>query len=87
MIDRAANPVAWALLLYELQDAEDGLKSLFQDITENDKFSESEFEVHMRHIYAHMNRAWNRRDATDAQSQDENLMDNWSRFPKDIEPL
>ena len=72
--------------MYELQDAEDGLKSLFQNIAENQKFSESKSEVHMRHIYGPMNRAWNRRDATDAQSQDENLVGNWSQFPKNIEP-
>ena len=87
MIDKQTDQVAWALLMYELEDAEDGLRSLFQDIAENKEFGEIEFEIHMRHIYGHLNRAWNRRNATDAKSQDEKLYDKWSRFPTDIEPL
>jgi hypothetical protein len=87
MIDKQTDQVAWALLMYELEDAEDGLKSLFQDIAENKEFSEIEFGIHMRHIYGHLNRAWNGRNATEEQHRDESLWNKWGQLPTDLEPL
>ena len=73
--------------MYELEDAEEGLKSLFKDIGENDEFDETDFRIHMAHIYAHLNRAWNTRNIIDALAENEG---NWSKhthFPADLEPL
>ncbi|WP_310393541.1 hypothetical protein [Hymenobacter sp.] len=87
MINQHTDPAAWALLMYELEDAEDGLKSLFKDIAEDPEFGEVEFRIHMAHIYVHLNRAWNSRNATAEQQSDDVLWKKWGRFPVDIEPL
>jgi hypothetical protein len=87
MIDRIKDPVAWAALMYELADAEDGLKSLLKDIAEDPEFDEIHFGIHMAHIYAHLNRAWNTRNATSAQQDDVKLWNDWAQFPTDIAPL
>ena len=87
MIDKRTDPVAWAALMYELEDAQEGLESLFQNIAEDAEFSAVEFQVHMAHIYSHLNRAWNGRNATEQQLDDTTVWEKWGRFPTDIEPL
>jgi hypothetical protein len=90
MIDPQTNPVAWALLDYELTDAQEHLTQLCQEIQQNPDFDEVDFRILLAHIYSHLNRAWNRRDATDAQVTPDiaqSTWDKWSQFPTDIEPL
>ena len=73
--------------MYELEDAQDGLKSMFKDIAEDPEFDETDFRIHVAHIYAHLNRAWNARNSSSAQQDNETLWHEWGRFPIDIEPL
>ena len=87
MIDKRTDYIAWAALMYELEDAESGLKSLFKDIAENPSFDETDFRTHLTHIYAHLNRAWNARNATVEQQDNESLWNQWAAFPTDIESL
>ena len=89
MITEQTDPVAWYLLVTELEDVEEGLKNLARDMSESKDFDEIDFEIHMRHIYGHLNRAWNKRNATDAHVQNayDNRYDELSQFPTDIEPL
>lgn len=84
MIDKTTDPVALAMLMYELEDAQDGLNSLFQEIAEDTEFGEEAFRVHMAHIYSHLNRAWNGRNAAASQHDDEALRDKWAEFPTDL---
>ncbi|HET9506249.1 MAG TPA: hypothetical protein VFO93_22105 [Hymenobacter sp.] len=90
MIDQQVNPVAWALLNDELTDAQEHLAQMCQEMQQDPDFSEIEFRIWLAHIYSHLNRAWNRRNATDAQITPEieqTTWDEWSQFPTDIEPL
>ena len=90
MIDQRANPVAWALLGDELTDAQEHLAQLCLEMQQDPDFDEVDFRIWLAHIYSHLNRAWNRRNATDAQIAPEieqATWDEWSRFPTDIEPL
>ncbi len=75
------------MLMYELEDAQDGLKRLFEDLAENAEFGEEAFRVHTAHIYFHLNRAWNGRNATEKQLDDDALWQTWAEFPTDLEPL
>jgi len=84
MLNEQTAPVAWALLQYELADAQDGIESLLRDMAEDKEFSEIEFGIHMAHIYGHSNRAWNGRNATDEQHNDNILQDEWSKLPSDL---
>ncbi|QKG58637.1 hypothetical protein GKZ68_19590 [Hymenobacter sp. BRD128] len=83
MIEEQKEPVAWYLLMYELIDAQDGIESLLRDMREDKEFSEIEFRIHMAHIYGHLNRAWNGRNATDQQWQADRMPDEWNSFPTD----
>ncbi len=73
--------------MYELEDAEDGLKCLFKDISENSEFGEAEFRIHMAHIYAHLNRAWNSRNIIDKLAGNEGNWREHTHFPTDLEHL
>ncbi|RZJ59762.1 MAG: hypothetical protein EOO58_03675 [Hymenobacter sp.] len=84
MLNEQTAPVAWALLLYELDDARDGIKSLLRDMTEDKEFDEIDFRIHMAHIYGHLNRAWNGRNATDQQHEADALPEEWNAFPIDL---
>jgi hypothetical protein len=82
MINEQKEPVAWYLLMCELEDAKEGINSLLKDmVAEGNDFDEVSFRIHMAHIYGHMNRAWNGRHATDEQHDDDALLDVWSKFP------
>jgi hypothetical protein len=85
MLDAQSAPVAWALLQYELADAQEGIASLLRDMAEDKEFSKIEFSIHMAHIYGHLNRAWNGRNATDKQWQADKLPDEWSNLPTDAD--
>ena len=86
MVDKRTEPIVWATLMYELEDAEDGLKSLFKDISADPEFDETDFRIHMTHVYTHLNRAWNARNATSEQQDDETLWEKWGQFPADLNP-
>jgi hypothetical protein len=84
MLNEQNAPVAWALLQYELADAQDGIESLLRDMAEDKEFSEIEFGIHMAHIYGHLNRAWNGRNATEQQWEANKMPDKWDNFPPDL---
>jgi hypothetical protein len=87
MIDRRTDPVAWATLMYELEDAQEHLSNLCKELTSNSEYGDVEFQIDIAHVYSHLNRAWNGRNATEQQSNDESLWRQWSQFPTDIDPL
>ncbi len=73
--------------MYELEDAQEHLMNLCKEMNCNSEYSDIEFQIDIAHIYSHLNRAWNGRNATEKQSDDEVLWRQWSQFPTDIEPL
>lgn len=85
MINRTSNPLGWSLLLSDLDDAREHLDALLREIQASPEYGEPEFRVDLGHVYAHLNRAWRRRnvseDFTDAE---------WGpagQFPEDLEPV
>jgi len=86
MLSKQVNPIAWVMLLYKLADAQEAIESLLKDmLVEAQDFDEVEFRVHMAHIYSHLNRAWNARNATDAQHDDNAAWEEWNKFPTDLD--
>ena len=85
MINRESNPVGWALLLYELADAHEHLGNLLKVITEDPDYSEGNLRVDLGHVYAHLNRAWFRRNVTEDFPESE--WDTATKFPGDLEPV
>lgn len=88
MIDPKRDPVAWAMLIDELEDAQKRLGNLVLDMTAD----ESDFRVELARVYGHLNRVWNLRDKTDAWHDPSNP--DWDTeyeaaraFPTDLEPI
>ncbi len=84
MINKIDNYVELALLSDELSDAKEHLDNLINKMS-NDDIGEAEFRINLAHIYSHLNRAWNSRNHVG--KMDTELWEEFSRFPKDIEPL
>ena len=55
------NPVAWSLLLAELEDVQEHTESLIKELMEKESIDNIEYEIDIAHIYSHLNRAWHRR--------------------------
>ena len=78
------NPVAWALLLAELEDIQEHTETLMNDLLKKEAIDDIEYRIDIGHIYSHLNRAWHRskfeNDLTDKE------WEKGSEFPTDIEP-
>lgn len=88
MIDPQRDPLAWSMLMYELEDAHEHLGNLIREM----KADEVAFRIDLGHVYAHLNRAWNLRDKDDAwhdaSNPDWNTEYDAARaFPTDLEPI
>lgn len=85
MINNKDNFVAWALLLTDLDEAREHLEVLINEMNQAGTIENSEFEVQLGHIYAHLNRVWHSRNQAG-----EITAEQWpifSQFPKDLKPV
>jgi hypothetical protein len=86
MINRDFHPKGWSFLLDDLEDAHAHLGGLLKEIQADPEYSEAEFRIGLGHVYAHLNRAWRRRDIPEDFTDEEE----WRRagaFPDDLEPI
>ncbi len=83
-----AEPVARAMIGYDLSDAQEHLGQLLQEMRDDPEFGEIEFGIGLAHIYAHLNRAWHQRNASEEETEAPNdtHWEEWSRFPTDLPP-
>ena len=85
MLSRAENPVAWTMLLIEMEEAHEHLRELLAQLRPQGPIDDYEFAVHLGHVYAHLNRAWHARhqvtEITEAQWEP------FSQFPVDVRPV
>lgn len=85
MISMKQAPVAWAMLMYDLDDAKEDLETLLAQMQNDPEFDEECLRIRQGHIYWHLNRAWNRRTvAVDALENDDL---NAGQFPDDLKPI
>jgi hypothetical protein len=85
MINKQKHPVAWAALMYELEDAREHLSHLISEIESDPDYSEGNFRVDLGHVYAHLNRAWHGRNAVNGLPEKD--WQSASQFPQDLEPV
>ncbi|MFZ6844827.1 hypothetical protein [Undibacterium sp. RuTC16W] len=85
MINKEANPVEWAGLMYELEDASEHLAALIVDMEKDPEFDETVLRIQLGHVFSHLNRAWHRRDLNRDFVDEE--WTNASKFPNDLEPI
>ena len=84
MINSKLTPIEWSTLLYELGDAKEHLESLVNEMVSKGEISETDYEIQIGHIFAHLNRGWNTRNRVGDYSDDER--EKYTSFPIDIEP-
>lgn len=87
MLNRDSQPVAWALLLHELDDARGHLETLVRKMIEAGAIDEIDYGIRLGHIYTHLNRAWHGRDSEqitlDPTPEQRAAA---SKYPQDLEP-
>lgn len=86
MIDPKRDPVAWSMLIDELEDAQKRLGNLVLDMTAD----ESDFRVELARVYGHLNRVWNLRDKTAPWHEGPHNPEYdvaAGAFPTDLEPI
>jgi hypothetical protein len=71
LIDKENAPVAWAGLMYELEDAQEHLAALISKMNSAEAYDETDFRLELGHVFAHLNRAWYRRDQPDGLSDEQ----------------
>lgn len=84
MITKESAPVAWAALMYELEDAQEHLAALISDMNSEADFDEVNLRIELGHVFSHLNRAWHRRDKIEGLDELEWL--DASHFPTDLDP-
>ncbi len=85
MINKNTNPVAWALMLAEIDEAQEHLRNLMNRMHAAGTMDEAEFATYLGHVYAHLNRVWNSRNQDTQLSEEQWSI--FSQFPKDIKPV
>lgn len=85
MINETENPVEWAMLITELDEAREHLESLIKTMAEAKSVAESEYAIQLGHVFAHLNRAWNSR-SLEGQIGDREWQ-TYSAFPDDLDPV
>ena len=85
MINEQDNPVAWALLVQDLDEAREHLAALIDQMHKDVRIDEEDYAVQLGHVFAHLNRDWNARNLAGEIPVDE--YGRFSRFPEDLEPV
>ncbi len=85
MINPRDNPVAWALLCSELDEAYEHLGDTIKRLSSDPGYGGEDFAVDMGHIAAHLNRSWARRNL-DRDLTDEEF-EAFRDFPRDLTPI
>lgn len=84
--DEGERYVARSMVAFELEEAAQHLNRLARRLATEPGYGDPEFRVDLGHVYAHLNRAWNRRAASaDAPTDDQ--FEAWSQFPADVPPV
>jgi hypothetical protein len=85
VISKKDDPVEWAALMYELEDAKEHLEGLISDLDSDPDYDETNLRIDLAHVYSHLNRAWHRRNLKGDLDDEE-----WtkaSQFPTDCDPI
>lgn len=78
-----------AYIAWNLEDAHEELSRILAEMRLAAEVDEAEFSIRMAHLYGHLNTAWNVRNmnASDIDSAGGEKLEEWKKFPKDIEPV
>ncbi len=74
-------------VLFNLREAYEALGQMINEIQSEPDYEYGEYVVDMRHLYDHVNTAWNARNADPERAErcsDKDFFE-WRQFPKDID--
>lgn len=87
MLTNAEHPVAWAMLMNEVQEAHEHLGKLLAEMGRQNEIDEADFAVQIAHVFAHLNRAWHGRNDVALDQCSGDAFRERSRFPVDLRPV
>lgn len=87
MLNNNDHPVAWALLICELDEAREHLEKLIDRMNDAGRINDADFAVNLGHICAHLNRAWHGRDDPALADWTQDQHEQSSTFPNDLRPV
>jgi hypothetical protein len=73
-------------ILYNLKETHKQIESIINDLTMDDSYNELTYFNDMRHVYHHLNTAWNARNSSKEESMicSEEDFNKWRHFPQDL---
>jgi len=75
-------------ILFHLRDAKEELDKTIGEVANDAEYDEEDFESAIKHLYNHVNTAWNARNSEDAMTASiltyEQFLQ-WRAFPHDID--
>jgi len=74
------------LVSFHLNEANEELQRTVAEVSRDPEYGEAELLTAMRHVYHHVNTAWNARDATFAEAEPgtDEQFNRWGQFPIDL---
>jgi len=74
-------------ILFNLREALEQLNDTIISLENNDGYGIEEYEVDIKHLYHHINTAWNAKKATEKQGTEcsERNFLKWRNFPQDVD--
>ena len=84
VIAKAGNEIAWANLLFQLEDAKVHLQVLIDQMSADERIDEVDFGIQLGHVYGHLNRCWNGRRLS-GEADDQWYSEENGSFPRDIQ--
>jgi hypothetical protein len=79
------DSLGWAMLMYELDDAKEHLTKLITDLQSDPEYDEANLRIDLGHVFAHLNRAWHRRDVANDFTDEQ--WEQAGQFPTDLAPI
>jgi len=74
-------------VLFHLAEAAESLTEVVESVTSDPTYDRAELAVNLKHVYHHLNTAWNARDVSKKHAKECSEQDfyTWRVFPKDMD--
>lgn len=72
---------------WQLQEASEQISNLIEEMGKDSDWGIGDYAVDMRHLYHHVNSAWNARYASEQEAADctATEFERWRQYPNDLE--
>lgn len=76
-------------IAWHLEEAAKEIAETLREMESDPEWEIGDFYVEMRHLFHHVNSAWNARDSTEAEANEctEENFEKWRQYPADLEMI